>query len=43
VHAQVSVLPTSLTTKDNPGDLVGDYTAGGYIWNLGATLIAGFK
>ncbi len=43
VHAQVSVLPTSVTTKDDPADLIGDYTAGGYIWNLGATLMAGFK
>jgi long-chain fatty acid transport protein len=43
VHAQLSVLPTSVTTKDDPADLIGDYTAGGYIWNLGATLIAGFR
>ena len=43
VHAQVDVLPTSLTTKTNPADLVGDYSAGGYIWNLGATMIVGFK
>ena len=43
VHAQVDVLPTSITTKDNPADLVGDYSAGGYIWNLGATMIVGFR
>ncbi len=43
VHAQFDVLPTSLTTKDNPADPIGDYTAGGFIWNLGATLIAGFR
>jgi long-chain fatty acid transport protein len=43
VHAQVDVLPTSITTKDNPADLVGDYSAGGYIWNLGATMVLGFK
>jgi long-chain fatty acid transport protein len=37
VHAQLSVLPTALTTKSDPADLVGDYTAGGHIWNVGAT------
>jgi len=43
VHAQFDVMPTATTTKDDPADLVGDYTAGGFIWNLGATLIAGFR
>jgi long-chain fatty acid transport protein len=42
VHAQLSVLPTVLTTKSNPADLVGDYTAGGHIWNVGATAAVGF-
>ena len=43
VHAQFAILPTSVTTKSDPADLVGDYAAGGFIWNLGATMIAGFK
>ncbi len=42
VHAQLSELPTGTTTKASPVDYVGDYTAGGHIWNLGATLTAGF-
>jgi long-chain fatty acid transport protein len=36
-HAQLSVLPTSTTTKTSPADLVGDFTAGGHIWNVGAS------
>jgi long-chain fatty acid transport protein len=43
LHAQLDVLPTAMTLKDNPADLVGDYSAGGTIWNLGATMILGFK
>lgn len=43
VHAQFDVLPTAVTTKSDPADLVGDYTAGGYIWNLGATMTVGFR
>jgi len=42
VHAQFNVLPDSVTTKTNPADLVGDYSAGGFIWNLGATMLVGF-
>jgi long-chain fatty acid transport protein len=42
VHAQFDVLPTGVTEKSDPADLVGDYSAGGFIWNLGATMIAGF-
>jgi hypothetical protein len=42
VHGQLSVLPTSTTLKSDPSDLVGDYTAGGHIWNLGATATVGF-
>jgi hypothetical protein len=42
VHAQFDVLPTEVTTKTNPADLVGDYSAGGYVWNLGATMTVGF-
>jgi long-chain fatty acid transport protein len=39
-HVQMSVLPTETTTKSSAADLVGDYTAGGRIWNVGLT--AGF-
>jgi long-chain fatty acid transport protein len=42
LHAQLSVLPTSTVTKTNPADLVGDTSAGGYIWNLGASATVGF-
>ncbi len=42
VHAQLSELPTKTTLKSDAADLVGDYTAGGHIWNLGATLTVGF-
>lgn len=42
VHAQLSVLTTATTLKSDPADTVGDYTAGGHIWNLGATLTVGF-
>lgn len=41
-HAQLSMLPETATRKDDPADLVGDYTAGGTILNLGATLTVGF-
>jgi long-chain fatty acid transport protein len=36
-HAQLSVLPTATTTKASAADLVGDFTAGGHIWNVGAS------
>jgi len=42
VHAQLSVLPDALTAKVDPADPVGDYVAGGLIWNLGATMLVGF-
>ncbi len=42
LHGQLSVLPTSTTLKQDPSDLVGDYTAGGHIWNFGATATVGF-
>ncbi len=42
VHAQFDILPVSITEKSDPADLVGDYTAGGFIWNLGATMVVGF-
>jgi long-chain fatty acid transport protein len=41
-HVQLSVLPTETTTKTDPADLVGDYTAGGQIWNAGATAAVAF-
>ncbi len=41
-HAQLSELVTDTTRKADPADLVGDYTAGGHIWNVGATLTVGF-
>jgi len=42
VHAQLSELPTGTTLKASPADFIGDYTAGGHIWNVGVTLTAGF-
>ena len=36
-HAQLSILPMSTTVKNDPSDAVGDYTAGGHIWNVGVT------
>jgi long-chain fatty acid transport protein len=42
VHGQFSYLPTETTLKSDPADLVGDYSAGGTIWNMGATLTMGF-
>jgi long-chain fatty acid transport protein len=41
-HVQLSALVDASTTKNDPADLVGDYTAGGHIWNVGATLTVGF-
>jgi hypothetical protein len=41
-HAQLSVMPEDTTRKASAADLVGDYTAGGHIWNVGATLTMGF-
>ena len=41
-HAQLSVLPNGTTLKSSPADFVGDYTAGGHVWNVGATLTMGF-
>jgi long-chain fatty acid transport protein len=42
VHAQWSVLTEQLTVKSDPADLVGDYTAGGHLWNLGLSTTVGF-
>jgi long-chain fatty acid transport protein len=42
LHGQLSVLPTDTTVKQDPSDLVGSYTAGGHIWNVGATATVGF-
>jgi long-chain fatty acid transport protein len=41
-HAQLSVLPTGTTTKVDASDPVGDYTAGGHIWNVGVMATVGF-
>ncbi len=41
-HVQLSELPSSATLKSSPADFVGDYVAGGHIWNLGGTLTVGF-
>lgn len=43
LHAQLSLLPTRVTLKDNPADYVGDYRARGTIFNAGATLSVGFE
>jgi long-chain fatty acid transport protein len=42
VHAQLSILSESVTRKSDPADFIGDYRAGGQIWNLGTTLSIGF-
>ena len=42
LHAQLHVLPFGVTEKTNPADFVGDFSAGGYLWNLGATMTVGF-
>ena len=41
-HAQLSALLSGTTLKSSPADFVGDYVAGGHIWNLGGTMTAGF-
>jgi long-subunit fatty acid transport protein len=41
-HVQLSELFQGTTLKTNPADFVGDYTAGGHIWNLGGTLTMAF-
>ncbi len=41
-HAQLSEVIEAETIKTNPADLVGNYTAGGHIWNLGGMLTVGF-
>jgi long-chain fatty acid transport protein len=41
-HLQLSELSSATTVKRDPADLVGDYTATGHIWTLGATLTVGF-
>jgi long-chain fatty acid transport protein len=42
-HVQLSELANGTTMKVDPADLVGDYTATGHIWNVGATLTLGFE
>jgi long-subunit fatty acid transport protein len=41
-HAQLSELVSETTLKSNPADYVGDYVAGGHIWNVGGTMTLGF-
>ncbi|HEX7664138.1 MAG TPA: outer membrane protein transport protein [Polyangiaceae bacterium] len=42
LHVQLSELVTDTTTKNDPSDFVGDYVAGGHIWNAGFTTTVGF-
>ena len=42
IHVQLSELPDRTTAKDDPSDFVGDYVAGGHIWNVGSMLSVGF-
>ena len=42
VHTQLSELTSGVTTKRDPADFIGDYTAGGHLWNVGATMTVGF-
>ena len=42
VHGQLSVLPDTTIVKQDPSDPVGNYTAGGHIWNFGGTATVGF-
>ncbi|MDB4997844.1 MAG: long-chain fatty acid transport protein [Myxococcaceae bacterium] len=42
VHTQLSVLPDRITMKNDPSDFIGDYSAGGHIWNVGVTTSVGF-
>jgi long-chain fatty acid transport protein len=42
VHAELSILPERVNTKDNAVDFVGDYRSGGTMVNIGATLGAVF-
>ncbi len=42
-HTTFGWLPSSVTTKSDPADLVGDYSAGGTIWSGGVNLAAGFR
>jgi long-chain fatty acid transport protein len=41
-HVQLSELISATTVKQDPSDLIGDYTASGHIWNVGGTLTVGF-
>ncbi len=42
VHGQYSYLPSVTINKEDAADLVGNYTAGGYIWAFGANATVGF-
>ncbi len=42
-HLQWSYLPDRDNVKQSPADPIGDYRAGGDIWNVGATIKVGFE
>ncbi len=42
-HLVWSVLPTATTSKVDPSDFIGDYNAGGHVWNVGATITVRFR
>ncbi len=42
MHGQVSTLVERTTQKTDPSDFVGDYRAGGSVFNVGMTLTVGF-
>jgi long-chain fatty acid transport protein len=41
-HVQLSALFDGTTVKSSPADYVGDYVAGGHIWNVGGNVTVGF-
>jgi long-chain fatty acid transport protein len=43
IHAQWSILVTRVTLKDSAADFVGDYRAGGDIFNIGGTFSVRFR
>ncbi|MBI2391047.1 MAG: outer membrane protein transport protein [Deltaproteobacteria bacterium] len=43
VHGMYSILPERLTAKGSAASAIGDYTAGGHIWSLGAVMGLRFR
>jgi len=41
-HAQLSEMFSGATLKSSPADYVGDFVAGGHIWNVGGNMTVGF-